>query len=262
MSRPRWNCACCPMRADLAVEPRRLRGQLERWTIPSPLGCLNSACWAWQHDAPHPLFGLLRGRGVRAAARVFSATAARMSVFNAFSSILSPSWMSMARLALPPRLELKRPEGSSNDAPLTKVIFTTSLYVSPVQIIPACDHTGTPLHFHSSTTSGSACLMRSRTRASVSPRQSLSSPILPSISREGELVPSPSLEPLFIFFMVVARPSLVSPAGTWYHEEARIQVIGKHQSLPGASPRAQSRGSARRPARDGRTHTAAAARIP
>src|SRR5258705_3266688 len=122
----------------------------------------------------------------------------------------------MARLVLPSRLELKRPEGSSNEAPLAKVIFTPFLYVSPVQIIPACDHTGTPLHFHSSTTSGSACLMRFRTRASVSPRQSLSSLILPSISREGESPPVPSFEPLFFFFMgvvaffmvVVARPSL------------------------------------------------------
>src|SRR5436190_11448100 len=113
---------------------------------------------------------------------VFSATAARMSAFNAFSSISSPSWKSMARRVLPSRLELKRPEGSSNEAPLAKVIFTTFLYVSPVQIIPACDHTGTPLHFHSSTTSGSACLMRIRTLASVSPRQSLSSLILASIS--------------------------------------------------------------------------------
>ena len=93
----------------------------------------------------------------------FSATAARMSAFNAFSSILSPSWKSMARLVLPSRLELKRPEGSSNEAPLAKVIFTEVLYVSPVQMIPACDHTGTPLHFHSSTTSGSACLMTFRT---------------------------------------------------------------------------------------------------
>src|SRR5438093_9503430 len=123
------------------------------------------------------------------AADVFSATAARMSAFNAFSSILSPSWKSMARLVLPSRLELKRPEGSANEAPLAKVIFTTFLYFSPVQMIPACDQTGTPaiefdgfLHFTSSTTSGSACLMRVRIRASVSPRQSLSSLILASIS--------------------------------------------------------------------------------
>src|SRR6266516_1451938 len=37
-------------------------------------------------------------------------------------------------------------------------------------MIPACDHTGTPLHFHSSTTSGSACLMRIRSRPRVSLR--------------------------------------------------------------------------------------------
>src|ERR1019366_6714495 len=130
------------------------------------------------------LYALVPGRWP--AEDAFSATAARMSAFNAFSSIFSPSWKSMARLVLPSRLELKRPEGSSNEAPLAKVIFTTFLYVSPVQIIPACDHTGTPLHFHSSTTSGSACLMRTRTRASVSPRQSPSSLILASISSEGE----------------------------------------------------------------------------
>src|SRR5208282_2843421 len=45
-----------------------------------------------------------------AAKDVFSATAARMSAWSAFSSILSPSWKSMARLVLPSRLELKRPE--------------------------------------------------------------------------------------------------------------------------------------------------------
>src|SRR5712691_2564764 len=132
-----------------------------------------------------------------------------MSAFNAFSSILSPAWKSMARLVLPSRLELKRPDGSSNAAPLAKVIFTTLLYVSPVQMIPACDHTGTPLHFHSSTTSGSACLMRLRTRASVSPRQSLSSLILASISPEGESPPFPSSAPLLLVFMVMSVSLLI-----------------------------------------------------
>ena len=72
---------------------------------------------------------------------------------------------------------------------MAKVSFTTLLYVSPVQMIPACSHTGTPniafdgfLHFTSSTISGSASLMRLRTRASVSPRQSASAAILASIS--------------------------------------------------------------------------------
>ena len=86
------------------------------------------------------------------------------------------------------RLELNRPRGSASEAPLAKVIFTTFLYVSPVQMIPACDQTGTPagfdgfLHFTSSTTSGSASWMSFRTRASVSPRQSFRSSILASIS--------------------------------------------------------------------------------
>ena len=62
----------------------------------------------------------------------------------------------MARLVLPSRLELKRPEGSFSAAPLANVIFTTLLYVSPVQTIPSWYHVGTPLHFHSSTISGSA----------------------------------------------------------------------------------------------------------
>src|SRR5215831_11729788 len=53
-------------------------------------------------------------------------------------------------------------------------------------MIPSCDHTGTPLHFHSSTTSGSASLTRARSRPSVVPRQSPSSLILASIRREGD----------------------------------------------------------------------------
>src|SRR5262244_4530574 len=92
----------------------------------------------------------------------------------------------IARRVFPSRLELKRPEGSFRAAPLAKVIFTTFLYVSPVQINPSCDHTGTPLHFHSSTTSGSACLIRVRSRESVLPRQSPSSLILASIRSEGD----------------------------------------------------------------------------
>src|SRR6476660_9761746 len=141
-------------------------------------------------------------------AEMFSATAARMSAFNALFLILSPSWKSMARLVLPSRLELKRPEGSLSEAPLAKVSFTTVLYVSPVQMIPACSHTGTPLHFHSSTTSGSASLMRLRTRASVSPRQSPSAAILASISREEEAPPFPSFEAVLLFMGLLGLSTL------------------------------------------------------
>src|SRR5258706_15966445 len=141
---------------------------------------------------------------------LFRAAAARMSVLKASSSISSPSWKSIARLALPSRLELNSPEGSLSEAPLRKVSFTTLLYVSPVQISPSCDHTGTPaiafdgfLHFTSSTTSESACLMSIRIRASISSRQSLGSLILASISLEGDSPPFPSPTVFFAFFMDV-----------------------------------------------------------
>src|SRR5438552_12360160 len=115
-----------------------------------------------------------------------SATAARMRSFKDASSTLSPSWMSMARLTFPSRLELNRPEGSFNAAPLANVILTTFLYFSPVQTIPPWDQTGVPIHFHSSTISGSASCMIWRTLASVFPRQSPSSLILPSINAEAD----------------------------------------------------------------------------
>src|SRR5262245_48240461 len=89
-------------------------------------------------------------------------------------------------------------------------------------MIPACDHTGTPLHFHSSATSGSTCLMRVRTRASISPRQSLSSLILASISREGECPAFPSFEALVLFFMVVSLSSL----SIWLREASLDVVVG------------------------------------
>ena len=95
---------------------------------------------------------------------VLRSTASRTSALKADASTSSPSWISIARRTFPSRLELKRPAGSFNDAPLANVSLTTLLYDSPVQMIPPCDQTGVPglvglTHFHSSTTSGSACLM-------------------------------------------------------------------------------------------------------
>src|SRR5690606_12022251 len=58
---------------------------------------------------------------------VFSATAARTSAIKASSSTFSPLRISMARRVEPSRLDLNRPDGSSNDAPLAKVSLTTSL---------------------------------------------------------------------------------------------------------------------------------------
>src|SRR5258705_2166527 len=45
-------------------------------------------------------------------------------------------------------------------------------------MMPSCDQTGVPIHFHSSTTSGSASLMSLRILPRVFPRQSPSSAIL------------------------------------------------------------------------------------
>src|SRR5213078_3309370 len=120
-----------------------------------------------------------------------SATAARMRSFKAASLTLSPSWMSMARLTFPSRLELNRPEGSFNAAPLANVILTTFLYVSPVQTMPPWEKTGVPgdvglTHFTSSTISGSASWMTARTFASVFPRQSPSPLIFSSINAEAD----------------------------------------------------------------------------
>lgn len=65
--------------------------------------------------------------GLAFAPDVLRATAARMSALNAPESTASPSWMSIARLAFPSRLELKSLAGSINEAPLAKVNFTIDL---------------------------------------------------------------------------------------------------------------------------------------
>src|SRR3569833_4108493 len=93
--------------------------------------------------------------------------------------------MSFARLALPSRLELKSLAGSASEAPNRNVSNTADLYDSPVQMMPSCDHTGVPIHFHSSITSGSASWMSLRTLLKVAPRQSARSAILLSISSEA-----------------------------------------------------------------------------
>ena len=64
-------------------------------------------------------------------------------------------------------------------------------------MIPPCDHTGVPIHFHSSTTAGAASLMSLRIVLKVCPRQSPSSAILLSIRSDAE-GPSSEAE-LFMF---------------------------------------------------------------
>src|SRR5215469_6747554 len=143
-----------------------------------------------------------------------SAAAARMRSFKAASLILSPSWMSMARLTFPSRLELNKPKESFNAAPLAKVILTAFLKVFPLQTIPPWDQTGVPglvafTHFHSSTISGSAACMISRTLASAFPRQSPSCLIFLSMDSEAFMCSS-NLATKFS----CAQPNLQLPGGS------------------------------------------------
>src|SRR6266481_4928123 len=108
-----------------------------------------------------------------------------MRFFRARSLILSPSKKSIARHALPPRPALKSLSGSGRLAPWEKVSFTLSLCALPTAIIPSRNHTGLPIHFHSSMISRSASRMFLRTLASVFPRQSVSPAISWSIRSDG-----------------------------------------------------------------------------
>src|SRR5947207_8623104 len=111
--------------------------------------------------------------------------AARTRFFRARSLIVSPSNKSIARHWLPPRPALKSLSGSGKLAPWEKVSFTLSLWALPTAMIPSQDHTGLPIHFHSSTISRSASRMLLRMLASVLPRQSVSPAINWSIRSDG-----------------------------------------------------------------------------
>src|ERR1700752_1002193 len=108
-----------------------------------------------------------------------------MRFVRARSLILSPSNKSIARQALPPRPALKSLSGSGSLAPWEKGSFTLSLWALPPAIIPSRDHTGLPIHFHSSIISRSASRMLLRIVASVLPRQSVSFAISASICSDG-----------------------------------------------------------------------------
>src|ERR1017187_9357552 len=72
-------------------------------------------------------------------------------------------------------------------------------------MMPSCDQIGVPIHFHSSTTSGSASLMSLRILLRVSPRQSPSSAILFEMSSDADW---PWLAPDFFIFSSVEVPDI------------------------------------------------------
>src|SRR5580704_335139 len=73
-------------------------------------------------------------------------------------------------------------------------------------MMPSCDQTGVPIHFHSSTTPGSASLMSLRILPRVTPRQSPRSAILFEMSSDAGW---PWLEPEF--FMLSSWMFLEQP---------------------------------------------------
>src|SRR5437763_461599 len=86
-------------------------------------------------------------------------------------------------------------------------------------MMPSCDQTGVPIHFHSSTTSGSACLMSLRILLRISPRQSPSSAILFEMSSDAD---SPWLAPDFFMFSSL-KLQIYSVCKTVEDGHARLQ---------------------------------------
>src|SRR5689334_11980988 len=155
-----------------------------------------------------------------------------MRFFRARSLILSPSKRSIARHALPPRPALKSLAGSGRLAPWEKVSFTLSLWALPTAIIPSRDHTGLPIHFHSSMISRSASRMLLRMLASVLPRQSVSPAISWSIRSDG-----------FIGFLRLQVLSLVRPVSS--------NKSPKDMAFPHPKPRKDHYGNEEIPSRPG-----------
>src|SRR2546421_266525 len=91
-------------------------------------------------------------------------------------------------------------------------------------MMPACDHTGTPRHFHSSITSGSAALMSARTFASTSPRQSPRSVMRASIRRVADAPPFPSCAALFLMAVL---PNLAEAGPQFLDKEVRLLEGGE-----------------------------------
>src|ERR1700740_3700961 len=143
-----------------------------------------------------------------------------MRFFRARSLILSPSNKSIARQALPPRPALKSLSGSGSLAPWEKVSFTLSLWALPTAIIPSRDHTGLPIHFHSSIISRSASRMLLRMLASVLPRQSVRSAISASIRSDG--------------FIGIFTPQILVRGRLTVSLNAELSGVLRVQTLPAA----------------------------
>src|SRR5437868_6061398 len=96
-------------------------------------------------------------------------------------------------------------------------------------MMPPCDQIGVPIHFHSSTTSGSASLMSSRILLRVSPRQSPRSAILFEMSSDAGW---PWFAPDFFMFSSSHYPSSVEARGRASTTERLTDVAYRHYGSP------------------------------
>src|SRR6266536_751256 len=106
-------------------------------------------------------------------------------------------------------------------------------------MMPSCDQIGVPIHFHSSTTSGSASLMSLRILPRVSPRQSPSSAIRFEMSSDAD---GPWLSPDFFLFASQQAVEVLAGFGTLArhtrvsHGKGELQIIEKVVSRDGLEP--------------------------
>src|SRR5881396_637159 len=96
-------------------------------------------------------------------------------------------------------------------------------------MMPSCDQIGVPIHFHSSTTSGSASLMSLRILLRVCPRQSPSSAILFEMSSDADW---PWLAPDFFMFS-----SSKFQSSTYFHLYAHSFKRGNVGASMASAPR-------------------------
>src|SRR5947207_3050406 len=92
-------------------------------------------------------------------------------------------------------------------------------------MMPWSSQTGVPIHFHSSTTSGSAFLMTARILASISPRQSPSSSMRASMSSDGDAFcfALEAFDRVFFFMQRAEDTPIADPhRRLWFEVEERL----------------------------------------
>src|SRR5450631_4644614 len=93
-------------------------------------------------------------------------------------------------------------------------------------MMPSCDQTGVPIHFHSSTTAASASLISLRTLARDFPRQSASSAMLFEMSSDADWR---SLTAAFFMFSSYKFQTNRTPPAKELQPASRIALLSPRQ---------------------------------